>query len=392
VNLQGTVAAFLEPRHRAIAERAVAVAQDIVAELGVDPDGDDEARARLPEIAWRLGERGLLEWAYPEPWGRGLDLRSGCLVREALAAQSPLADDTCALQALGAMPIVLGGDEAQRARWLPAIARGAAVAAFAMTEPEAGSDVAAMTTTARREGDSWVLDGVKHLISNAGIADVVVVFASTNAALSSRGISCFVLAASTPGLTFDGAQVLAAPHPLGRLRFEHCRVPADALLGSVDQGFALGMRSLDRLRATVAAAACGMARRALEESLAHVRRRRQFGKPLADLDVVRERLATMAIELEAARLLTFRAAAEVDRGAARPTLAVAAAKAFATEAAQRIVDTAVQLHGGAGVLVGSPVERLYRAVRALRIYEGATDVQHVVVARELLRAGRGLGD
>lgn len=384
-SLSSTVAAFLEPRHHHLAAQAPRVATELIAALGTDPDDDATARERLPEITRRLGAAGMLEWAYPPPWGSGPDLRSGCLVREALAAESPLADDACALQALGAMPLVLAGVETQRARWLPGIASGELVAAFAMTEPDAGSDVAAMSTCATRDGDGWRLDGVKHLISNAGIADVVVVFASTSPEAGARGISAFVLAADTKGLSFGGAQVLAAPHPLGVMRFENCRVGCEALLGELDQGFRLGMASLERLRVTVAAAACGMARRALEESLERVRSRHQFGRPLADLEVVRARLAQMAIDLDAARLLTFRAATAIDAGEERPGRAVASAKAFATEAAQRIVDAAVQLHGGAGVLLGHPVERLYRAVRALRIYEGATEVQHLVVARELLR-------
>jgi acyl-CoA dehydrogenase len=283
------------------------------------------------------------------------------------------------------MPIVLGGSAEQRARWLPAIASGEAVAAFAMTEPEAGSDVAAIATKATRTGDGWRLDGVKHLISNAGIADMAVVFASTNPEAGAKGISAFVLDTTTPGCHFDGAQVMAAPHPLGILRFENCYIGREALLGEIHRGFRLGLASLERLRVTVAAAACGMARRALEESIARLQARRQFGRPLAELDVVRSTLATMAIELDAARLLTFRAAAAIDHGEERPARLVAGAKAFATEAAQRIVDQAVQLHGGSGVLLGNPVERLYRAVRALRIYEGATAVQHLVVGRELLR-------
>ncbi len=376
---------LLDSRHEEWARRARTAAAQLVAELGKDPDTDAEARERLPQITRRLGERGLLAWGYPEPWGSGPDMRAGCLVRETLAAASPLADDACALQALGAMPIVLGGTAEQRARWLPLIANGRAVAAFAMTEPEAGSDVAAIATRATRSGDGWRLDGVKHLISNAGIADVVVVFASTNAEAGAKGISAFVIDTRTSGCHFDGAQVMAAPHPLGILRFESCYAGPEALLGEVHRGFRLGLASLERLRVTVAAAACGMARRALEESIARLQARRQFGRPLAELDVVRSTLATMAIELDAARLLTFRAAAAIDHGEERPARLVASAKAFATEAAQRIVDQAVQLHGGSGVLLGNPVERLYRAVRALRIYEGATAVQHLVVGRELLR-------
>lgn len=376
---------LLEAHHGDWATRARVGAEALIAEFGEDPDADVEARERLPRITRYLGDAGLLAWAYPPPFGLGPDLRAGCLVREALAAVSPLADDACALQALGAMPIVLGATTAQQQAWLPQIASGKAVAAFVMTEPDAGSDVAALTTRATRDGDGWKLDGLKHLISNAGIADVAVVFASTDPAAGAKGISAFVLDTKAPGCTFGGAQVMAAPHPLGILHFDGCRLGADALLGEVHRGFRIGLASLERLRVTVAAAACGMARRALDESLFRVKRRHQFGRPLADLDVVRSTLAQMAIELDAARLLTFRAAAAIDRGEDRPARLVASAKAFATEAAQRVVDHAVQLHGGSGVLVGNPVERLYRAVRALRIYEGATAVQHLVVGRELLR-------
>lgn len=385
MRLRETVGAWLEPRHLELAERARGKARELVQELGCDPDDDSTARERLPILARRLGKAGLLTWAYPAPWGEGVDLRSGCLVREALAAESPLADDACALQALGAMPIVLGGSDAQRAEWLPRVASGGAIAAFAMTEPEAGSDVGAITTRATRDGDGWRLDGTKHLISNAGIADVAVVFASTEPEAGSRGLSAFLVPTATSGCRFGGAQVMAAPHPLGILCFDACLIPEGALLGELGRGLRLGLASLERLRVTVAAAACGMARRALEESLQRVTGRRQGGRSLADLEVVRSKLAEMAIELEAARLLTFRAAAAIDAGEPHPASRVAAAKAFATEAAQRIVDTAVQLHGGLGVVVGTPVERLYRAVRALRIYEGATEVQHLVVGRELLR-------
>ncbi len=257
--------------------------------------------------------------------------------------------------------------------------------AFAMTEPEAGSDVAAMQTTARRDGTGWVIDGEKHLISNAGLADLYVVFAVTSPGKGSRGISAFLVPADAPGFTFAGPQVMAAAHPLGRLRFESCRVPGDALLGEADHGFKLGMTTLDRLRPTVGAAACGMAARALDEALARAATRRQFGQPIGDLQIVREKLGRMATELQASRLLVYHAAWRKDRGADRITVEAAMAKSYATEAAQRIVDEAVQIMGGAGVLVGNPVERLYRSIRALRIYEGATEVQRLIIGGALLK-------
>jgi alkylation response protein AidB-like acyl-CoA dehydrogenase len=291
-----------------------------------------------------------------------------------------------ALQALGGTPIALAGTDAQRARWLPGILDGNVMTAFAMTEPEAGSDAASLQTSARAAHGGWILDGQKHLISNAGLADLYIVFAATTPARRQRGISAFLVTADTPGLTFTGAQKMAAPHPLGSLRFESCQLASDALLGEKDSGFKLGMMTLDRLRPTVGAAACGMAARALLESVHHAATRRQFGQPLGDLQLVRARIGRMATDLAAARLLVYRAAWMKDRGAERISVEAAMAKSYATEAAQRIVDDAVQIFGGAGVLVGSPVERLYRAVRALRIYEGATDIQHLIVGGSLLKA------
>ena len=251
---------------------------------------------------------------------------------------------------------------------------------FAMTEPEAGSDVASLQTTAARDGNEWVIEGQKHLISNAGIADLYLVFVKTQPEARSRGISICLVPAETPGLTFLGPQLMAAAHPLGRLQFRDCRIPHDALLGSLDQGFALGMATLDRVRPSVGAAACGMAARALDEAARHARHRRQFAQPLAEMPLVREKLGRMATDLDAARLLVYRAAWEIDGAPGRHSVSAAMAKSFATEMAQRVVDEAIQIVGGLGVLVGHPVERLYRSVRALRIYEGATDIQRLIVA------------
>ena len=381
------VGPFLEPRHLDFAERACAVVEREIAPLPPCAD-DGEARRQAREVLERLGASHLLRAAIPEEYGGlpgGPDLRACCLAREALAAASPLADAVFALQALGSMPIVLAGSVEQRRRWLPEAAAGRAMAAFAMTEPEAGSDVAGIRTTARRDGEEYVLDGGKWLISNAGLADFYCVFAATDRAAGHRGLSCFVVPADAPGLSYLGPQVLSAPHPLGELAFVGCRVPPDARLGAEGEGFALGMRTLDRLRASVAAAACGMAARALSLALAHARERRQFGKPLAEQQLVQEKLARSAIDLSAARLLTYRAAYEQDRGAERVTLESAMAKAHATEMAQRVVDDAIQIVGGRAVLAGHPLDHLYRAVRALRIYEGTTEIQHLVIARALLR-------
>jgi acyl-CoA dehydrogenase len=369
---------FLDERHEALAGRAASFVAEAIAGR---PQPADDAAARIESrsLLTLLGAGG---WLQPI---LDLDLRGCCLMREALGEASPLADAVFALQGLGTTAILLGGTPAQKERWLGPIARGEVMTAFAMTEPSAGSDVAGIATTAAREGAGYVLDGRKTLISNAGIADLYAVFASTDRTRGSKGLSCFLVEATAPGLRFAGAQVLSAPHPLGELAFERCRVPADALLGQEGRGYALGLATLDRLRPTVAAAACGMAARALAEALVHVRGRRQFGRPLADFQLVQQKLARMATDLTAARLLTYRAAYEKDRGQERITTEAAMAKSFATEMAQRAVDDAIQLIGGLGVLAEHPVDRLYRAVRALRIYEGTTEIQQLIIAGELLK-------
>ena len=378
-----TVRAFLDDRH---VEFAAAVGEFARAELRsrAEPAGDDAARVEARDILGRLGAGG---WLAPIPAG---DLRSIALAREAIAAASPLADAVYALQALGATPIVLAGS-GTAAVWVAEAVAGRAMGAFAMTEDDAGTDVASMGTTATRDGGGWVLDGAKAFISNAGIADFYTVFAQTEPGRGSKGIACFVVPAEAPGLAFAGPQVLSAAHPLGRIRFDGCRVPADACLAGPGDGFKLGLATLDLLRATVGAAACGMAARALEEATAHALERRQFGEPLADFQLVRDKLARMATELAAARLLVYRAAWVKDRGAERVTLESAMAKSYATEAAQRIVDDAVQILGGRGVLVDHPVDRLYRSVRALRIYEGTTEIQRLVIAGQLLARARAVG-
>lgn len=348
--------------------------------LAPRPEPADDAAARR-EARALLGLLGGGGWLAPIA---GRDWRACCLVREALAAASPLADAVFALQALGVMPMLIAEAGAPRERWVDAAIAGRAMGAFAITEPEAGSDLAAMKTVARRDGDTYVLNGVKTFISNAGIADFYTTFASTEPAAGSHGVSCFVIPADTPGLRFVRPLVMSAPHPLGEIAFEDCHVPAAHRLGAAGRGFALALATLDRLRATVGAAACGIAARALDEALRHARARVQFGKPIAEFQLVQEKLARMATDLTAARLLVHRAARAADDGAERVTLEAAMAKAFATEAAQRIVDDAVQVLGGRGVMADHPVDRLYRAVRALRIYEGTTEIQHLVIARRLI--------
>ncbi|HXS81107.1 MAG TPA: acyl-CoA dehydrogenase family protein [Methylomirabilota bacterium] len=372
------IRAFLDERHAALATSVSSFAE---LELRERPEPADDAAARREArtLLAAMGTAGVLAPLAAMDW------RGCCLAREALAAASPLADAVFALQGLGLVPILVSGNAAMRERWLAPTLDGRAMAAFAMTEPEAGSDVASLATRARRDSDHYVLDGGKCFISNAGIADYYTTFATLDPAAGSRGICCFVVPADTPGLRFVRSQVLSAPHPLGEIAFEGCRVPAANRLGEEGKGFALGLKTLDRLRATVGAAACGMAARALAEALAHARSRKQFGKALGEFQLVQEKLARMATELTAARLLVYRAAHAADSGAERVTLEAAMAKLHATEAAQRIVDDAVQILGGKGVLASSSVDRLYRSVRALRIYEGTSEVQHLVIAGLLLR-------
>jgi acyl-CoA dehydrogenase len=373
-----SVRPFLTEQHLELADRLGDFVSGEVASLP-HAASDDRARSQARVILKLLGKGG---WMAPL---ETMDLRGLALTREALAWASPLADAVYALQALGSAPILLSGTKALRDRWVTPALKGEAMAAFVMTEPDAGSDVGSMTTTATRDDDEYVLSGTKTFISNAGIADFYTVFASTDPARGRKGISCFVVPAAARGLRFVRTQVMSEPHPLGVIAFDDCRVPVDNRLGEEGEGFALGMAVLDRLRPTVAAAACGMAARALDEALDHARSRRQFDQPLSDFQLVQDKLARMATALEAARLLTYRAAWLHDSGQDRITLEAAQAKAFATEAAQQVVDQAVQILGGRGVMADHPVDRLYRAVRALRIYEGTTEIQHLIIARQLIR-------
>ena len=370
------VGAFIGARHREYRERVVAFCGDEIGD-GRDPETDAAARVRARELVGRMGAAGLFD-----PIRDG-DVR-GCLVaREVLGWWSPLADAVFALQALSATPGLIRGVDP--GGWVERALTGDAMGAFAMTEWEAGSDVASMTTTAVPDGAGYRLNGGKTFISNAGIADFHVVFASTDPDAGTWGISCFVVPADADGFEFAGSLVMSAPHPLGEVRFNDCRVPGEMMLGDAETGFKTGMATLDRLRPTVAAAACGMAGRALWEALEHARGREQFGKPLASFQLIQEKLSQCAIDLTAGRLLAYRAAWEKDRGAERITMEAAMAKAFSTEAAQRIVDSAVQVLGGRGVLASHPVDRLYRSVRALRIYEGTTEVQHLIIGGGLAR-------
>jgi acyl-CoA dehydrogenase len=381
---------FFEPRHGELAAAVDAWAANTAA--GID-HSDTDAACR----AWvrALGEAGWLRYAVPASHGGALPVlesRALCLLRETLARHDGLADFAFAMQGLGSGPITLAGSEALRARWLPKVARGEAIAAFALSEPDAGSDVAAMSTRARRDGDHWIIDGAKTWISNGGIADLYVTFVRTSDEPGARGISAFVVDADAPGLSIAERIDVVAPHPLATLAFDGCRVPASSLLGEVGGGFKLAMSNLDIFRSSVAAAALGFARRALDEGLAHAQQRKMFGGALADFQLTQAALADMATAIDASMLLTYRAAWLRDTAVAkgsgeRQTREAAMAKMVATESAQQVIDRAVQLFGGLGVKKGSVVESLYREVRALRIYEGATEVQKLIIGRELLKAG-----
>ena len=369
---------FFEERHGALARELDAWAADNL----IDAHGAD-VDAICRALVARLGRDGWLRHAVGSGNG-AIDTRAICLIRETLARHAGLADFAFAMQGLGSGAISLFGTGEQKQRWLPRVAGGAAIAAFALSEPEAGSDVAAMQCAARRDGIEWVLDGEKTWISNGGIADFYVVFArSGEAGRGAKGISAFIVDAATPGLEIAERIDVIAPHPLARLRFTGCRVPAACLVGEEGQGFKVAMATLDVFRTSVAAAALGFARRALEQALARAQARPMFGKTLADFQLTQARLAQMALEIDAAALLTYRAAWLRDSGK-RVTKEAAMAKLAATESAQRVIDSAVQLFGGQGVQSGQVVESLYREIRALRIYEGASEVQLLIIARELL--------
>jgi acyl-CoA dehydrogenase len=374
---------FFEPRHRAWRDRVAAFAASAVSAL-VDHDDADGSCQRLVSA---LGEAGLLAPAVALSEGERLDVRTLCLTRETLAAADGLADFAFALQGLGSGPVSLFGSTEQRRRWLPEVVAGRAIAAFALTEAESGSDVAAISLAAVPDGNDHVrLTGEKTYISNGGIADHYVVFARTGEAPGARGLSAFMVPAEAPGLTIAERIETIAPHPLARLRFEGCRVPVADRIGEAGEGFKIAMATLDVFRSTVGAAALGFARRALAEALGHVSRRKMFTGVLADLQLTQAAIADMVADVDGAALMVYRAAWTKDQGAARVTREAALAKLVATEAAQRVVDRALQLHGGIGVTKGTKVEALYREVRALRIYEGASEVQKLIIARATLAA------
>ena len=377
---------FFEEEHRVLARELEAWA---AATLGGAAHDHRDVDAECRRLVQQLGAAGFLCNAVPAEFGgntAALDVRRLCITRETLARYSGLADFAFAMQGLGSGSISMFASNEIREHYLPRVASGEYIAAFALSEPEAGSDVAAMATTARLEGDEYVLDGCKTWISNGGIADFYTVFARTGSEGGSRGISCFVVDADTAGLRVAERIEVIAPHPLARLEFRECRVPKSRLVGAQGRGFAIAMATLDVFRSTVGAAALGFARRALDEATTHSKQRKMFGARLADLQLTQSALGEMALEIDASALLVYRAAWKKDSGAERITREAAMAKLYATESAQKIIDQAVQLHGGLGVMSGSMVESLYREIRALRIYEGASEVQKVIIGGLQLQA------
>nr|WP_241023367.1 acyl-CoA dehydrogenase family protein [Paraburkholderia sp. Ac-20340] len=374
---------FFEDRHRTLAIEVEAWARDHLAHVPHD-DVDNTCRA----LVRKLGAAGWLRYgvggtAYGGH-GDTIDTRAVCLLRETLAKHSGLADFALAMQGLGSGAISLAGTEAQKARYLPRVAQGEAIAAFALSEPDAGSDVAAMALAARDEGDHYVLDGEKTWISNGGIADFYVVFARTGEAPGARGISAIIVDADTSGLEIAERIDVIAPHPLARLRFTNARVSKQQLLGTPGEGFKIAMRTLDIFRTSVAAASLGFARRAMAEGLARAASRKMFNQTLGDFQLTQAKLAQMALTIDSSALLVYRAAWLRDQGES-VTREAAMAKWHASEGAQQVIDAAVQLWGGMGVQSGTMVESLYREIRALRIYEGATEVQQLIVGRDLLK-------
>jgi acyl-CoA dehydrogenase len=374
---------FFTSSHRALAQRVAEFTQTEIERRAGDDEGnaDDALRAYVRILA----AHDLLRYAVATP-GERFDLRAFCIIRETLSYSSALVDLAFVMQGLGTYAISLAATEHVRDFWLDRARNGQAIAAFALTEPDAGSDIAALTTSAQREDDTYIINGRKRFISNAGVADFYTVFARTGTRDDGRAqISPFIVSARMQGFSVANRTEMIAPHPIGELEFKDCRVPAEDMIGEEGDGLRLALQTLDVFRASVGAAACGMARRALDESVSYAKSRQQFGKKLAEHQLIQEKLADMATELDAARLLVYRAAYLKDAGDERSTREASEAKLFATEAASRIIDQAVQIHGGSGLVRGEVVERLYRDVRALRIYEGTSEIQKLIIANQLLK-------
>mgnify|MGYP003582414873 CR=1 FL=1 len=378
---------FFDDTHRVLAEDL-----DAWCQVNLRQIDHDNVYASCRELVGELGNSGWLAYCVPagqnsELGGRypAIDSRSLCIVRETLARYDALADFAFAMQGLGSGAISLGGTYAVKKKYLPKVASGLAIAAFALSEPDAGSDVAALACSATRDGDHFVLNGKKTWISNGGLADFYCVFVRTDANSGSRGISAFVVEAGMPGFEIEEKIQVMSPHPLATLRFDNCRVKASQMLGELNQGFKLAMRTLDVFRCSVAAAALGFARRALAEGLNHAQNRKMFGQVLSDFQLTQAAFGEIATEIDQSALLTYRAAWARDVTGRSTTQETAMAKMASTESAQRIIDRVLQMFGGQGVVSNSPIERLYRDIRALRIYEGATEVQKLIIAREVLK-------
>jgi acyl-CoA dehydrogenase len=385
---------FLDDAHRALAAEISAWTEaEIAPTAHDDPENDGEIDAACRGLVRKLAADGWLGYCVPAPHGgrfEHIDVRSLCLIRETLAYHSGLADFSFVMQGLGSGPISLFGTEAQKADYLPKVAAGNSIAAFGLSEPDSGSDVAAMKTEAVADGTHYVLNGEKTLISNAGIADLYTVIARTGEAPGSRGLSAFIVEADTPGLSVTERFRVIAPHPLGTVTFADCRVPRANLIAGPGDGFKVAMSNLDVFRTSVAAAALGFARRAMDEAVSRAQTRESFGKALSEYQLIQEKISDMAVDIDAAALLVYRSAWTKDTRESRGTREVAMAKFHATEMAQRVIDQAVQIWGGQGVVVGNVVERLYREIRALRIYEGTSEIQKLIIAGQvLMESGKG---
>ena len=386
---------FFDDGHRAYAREVERWAAEALPPLRVGAeDSSDAVYACVARLVAEMGKAGLLRVCVPKAYGglrEQVDVRSLCLAREILGQASGLADFALAMQGLGSVPITLYGREDQKRAFLPRVATGSAIAAFALSEPDAGSDVAAVATTAVRDGDSWRLDGAKAWISNGGLASYYVVFARSGERPGAKGLSAFIVDADTAGLDASERIEVIAPHPLATLRLSGCRVPGDRLLGQAGEGFKIAMATLDVFRSTVGAAALGFARRAFDDAAARALKRRLFGRTLAEFQLTQSQAGDMATRIDAAALLIYRAAWTKDVVGGRVTREASMAKLFATESAQQVIDAAVQLFGGLGVVRGTTVERLYREIRALRIYEGASEVLKLIIGSKVLEAAAASG-
>lgn len=376
---------FFEDQHRSLAEKISSWAKTNTISIQDEETSEEECAKSYVK---KLGASGFLKFAAPKAYGGmtdKLDVRSLCICRETLGKHSALLDFSFAMQGLGSGPISLFGNKEQCERYLPFIAKGEKISAFALSEMGAGSDASQITTSAKKDGDSFILNGSKSWISNAGFADFYVVFARTGEAPGAKGLSAFIVDSDSKGFSVKERVKISSPHPVGTIEFNNCKIPAKNLLGNSGDGFKIAMATLDVFRSTVGAAALGFAKRALCESVEYAKKRKVFGETLSEFQMIQDKLATMATEVDASAMLIYRAAWLKDSGAERITKEASMAKFYATEAAQRVIDQAVQIFGGLGVTCGSIVERLYRDIRPLRIYEGTSEIQKIVIARQILK-------